>query len=147
MNRIATILLMLTALTLAACAAGGETTIPDAQLSVTANDITFTPDRLEAQVGQRVTLTLHNEAAIEHDFSIMDIPTTGEVTAGEADHDAGGHDMSDMEVQPDVHVAAPPGESASVEFIPAEPGEYEYVCTVTGHKEAGMTGILTVSAP
>lgn len=36
------------------------------------------------------------------------------------------------------------GESGSV-TINAPAGEYEYYCSVPGHKEAGMVGTLTVS--
>ena len=39
------------------------------------------------------------------------------------------------------------GDSLNVEFTPSTPGEYEFFCTVAGHKEAGMVGTLIVTAP
>ena len=45
----------------------------------------------------------------------------------------------------DLALTAPPGGgSGTLEFTPTEPGEYEYYCTVPGHKEAGMLGTLVV---
>ena len=95
-------------------------------------------------VGQPVKVTLQNEGVLEHDFSIMEIPHTGEVMAEEMHEEEGDHDMSSMEMDPEVHVAAGTGSNHSVEFTPSEAGEYEYFCTVEGHKEAGMVGTLVV---
>ncbi len=147
MNRIAFALLSLLALALAACSSAEPTPIPAADLSLTATDIAYDTNRLEALVGQRMTVTLNNEGALTHDFSIMQMPHTGEVAAHEADEVMADHDMSNMEVEPEIHVASPPGGANSVEFIPSEAGEYEFFCTVPGHKEAGMTGTLVVTAP
>jgi uncharacterized cupredoxin-like copper-binding protein len=135
----------LLALALAACGSG-ESTPPEADLSLTATDIAYDTLRLEAQVGQKVTVTLNNEGALVHDFSIMEMPHTGEVVAGHTDEETAGHDMGDTE-DPEVHVASPAGGSNTVEFTPAEAGEYEYFCTVPGHREAGMSGTLVVTAP
>ena len=46
-----------------------------------------------------------------------------------------------------VHVAAATGHVGNVTFTPTEAGEYEYYCTVAGHKVSGMVGKLTVVAP
>lgn len=46
-----------------------------------------------------------------------------------------------------LHVHTGSGEQASVTFTPTEPGTYEFYCTVPGHREAGMIGQLTVTAP
>lgn len=75
----------------------------------------------------------------------MEIPHDGEVSEGEAE--MAGHDMGNMDDQPEIHVAAPIGENNTIEFTPSEPGEYEFLCTVSGHKEAGMVGTLIVKAP
>lgn len=45
---------------------------------------------------------------------------------------------------PDVHVAAGAGAMEQVQFTPEEAGQYEISCTIPGHKESGMHGILTV---
>lgn len=82
-----------------------------------------------------------NEGALEHDFSIMEIHVED---MGEVDEEEMEHDMGDMDMQPDLHFSAPAGETRSITFTPTEAGTYEFVCTVPGHKEAGMTGTLIV---
>jgi uncharacterized cupredoxin-like copper-binding protein len=39
------------------------------------------------------------------------------------------------------------GQAGTLEFTPTKPGTYEFICTVPGHKEAGMVGALIVKAP
>ncbi|MBE2222128.1 MAG: cupredoxin domain-containing protein [Anaerolineae bacterium] len=143
MKQVIFILLMATAVLLTACGAKTETTNTKAELSLTATDIAFDTNRLEVKAGEQVHVTLHNEGVLEHDFSIMKMPHTGDVMAEESEHGMG-HDMSSMSMEPEIHVAAPTGESLSVEFTPSTPGEYEFFCTVAGHKEAGMVGTLVV---
>ena len=58
-----------------------------------------------------------------------------------------GHDMGGLSEEPELHMAAAGGQSATLEFTPSKPGTYEFWCTVSGHKEAGMNGTLVVQAP
>lgn len=37
-----------------------------------------------------------------------------------------------------------PGGSAKVEFLPSQKGRFPFACTIEGHREAGMHGILEV---
>lgn len=147
MNRFAFFCLTLLAAALAACGSAGPTPVPVTELSLTAMDIAYDLTRFEVTAGQPVKLTLHNQGALEHDFSILEMPHLGDVLADEAAGDMAGHDMSAMAVDPEIHVASPVGESLSVSFTPSTPGEYEFFCTVAGHKEAGMVGVLVVKAP
>lgn len=144
MKRLAFVLLMALATVLAACGGTEPEGMPAVELSLTATDIAYDVNRLEVMAGQRVKLTLHNTGALEHDFSIMEMPHTGEVMAEEMEDAAHGHEMT---LDPEVHVAAPIGDSRRLEFTPSTPGEYEFFCTVEGHKEAGMVGTLVVTAP
>lgn len=145
MKRLVVILLMGLAAALAAC--GADEPASTAELSVTATDLAYGATRLEVMARQPVKLTLHNEGALEHDFSIMEMPHTGEVMVEEMESEMAGHDMGQMTTDPEIHVAAPVGGSSIVEFTPSTPGEYEFFCTVAGHKEAGMVGTLVVTAP
>ena len=145
MKRLAGFLVVLILLTLAACGSAEPTSPPTLSLSLLATDIAYDQDRLEVMAGQPVTIMLNNEGVLEHDFSIMEIPHMGEVM--EEMEEEMGHDMSAMAMDPEVHVAAPIGGRSSVEFTPSTPGEYEFFCTVAGHKEAGMKGTLVVQAP
>jgi len=38
-----------------------------------------------------------------------------------------------------------PGQSATLKVTFAKPGKYSYICTVEGHQESGMIGVLTVT--
>jgi len=38
-----------------------------------------------------------------------------------------------------------PGQSATLSVKFATPGKYTFICTVEGHQEAGMIGVLTVT--
>lgn len=149
MKKVALCLLVVVTAILTACSATAKPSLaPRAEFILKATDIAFDSTRLEVQAGQSVKVTLHNEGALEHDFSIMEIPYTGEVIGGDkvvAGHDEGhGHEGAES----DIHVAAMPmGGRDTIEFTPSEPGEYEFVCTVAGHREAGMVGILVVRAP
>lgn len=133
---------------LAACrnnASPADTAQPTKVLTITATDIAYDTPVIEMKAGQLLRLTLQNDGALEHDFSFMEMPLAGEVTGGGMD--MAGHDMSNMEEEPDVHVSAMPGESNTISFTPSRPGVYEYYCTVAGHREAGMSGTLNVAEP
>jgi len=144
-KRLVTVLFFGVMILLAACSAAEPEELSTAEFSLTATDLAFSPNRLEVVTGQPVKITLTNEGALEHDFSIMEMPHVGEI---HADNDMGGemmgHDMSSMEELPEIHMAAAPGGSSTIEFTPSTTGEYEFYCTVAGHKEAGMAGMLVV---
>lgn len=146
MKKLTFVLLLVLATVLAACGSAEPTPMPMVEISLTATDIAYDTNRFEVLAGQPVKLTLYNEGALEHDFSIMEMPHTGEVMAEEMADEMAGHDMSNVNVEPEIHTAAPIGGSSSIEFVPSEPGEYEFGCTVAGHKEAGMVGTLVVKA-
>jgi uncharacterized cupredoxin-like copper-binding protein len=132
---------------LMACSSADPAPAPITEITLVATDIAYDTNRLEVVAGQPVRITMRNEGALEHDFSIMELPHTGEVMAEEAEGDMDGHDMDHMDIEPEIHVAPPLGEERSIEFTPTTPGEYDYFCTVNGHKEAGMVGTLVVTAP
>ena len=144
---IVVVVLLATAGVLAACSSAETDAVPTAEFTLTATDIAYDVNRLEVVAGQPVRVTLRNNGALEHDFSIMEMPHTGDVLAEEAEGGMAGHDMSNMSMDPEIHVASPMGDSLSVEFTPTTPGEYEFFCTAAGHKEAGMVGTLIVTAP
>lgn len=146
------LIVVLLSLTLAAC--GGAPTessaIETAEVTIAATDIAYGTNELTVSAGQPVKVSLQNDGALVHDFSISVVPVSGKVVAEEGmgdDHSMmEGHDMTMEEhgEAPAVHVAAAPGTIGTVTFTPSTPGTYEYYCTVEGHKEAGMAGTLVV---
>lgn len=77
------------------------------------------PD-LEANVGDTVRVTIVNGAPVLHDFKIDEFGAySGELLEAE--------------------------QSAVVEFVVDQPGEFEYYCSIPGHREIGMKGLLRVT--
>ena len=134
------LMLGLLVILVAACGGGREETVTN--VSLVATDIAYDVARLEVSANKAVHLTLENSGALEHDFTIREIGVRDvHTTEGEADDHAMSEDVHEL----DLHVAAPPGGgSGTLEFTPTEPGEYEFYCTVPGHREAGMRGTLVV---
>jgi uncharacterized cupredoxin-like copper-binding protein len=81
-------------------------------------DIRFDPATLEIPAGQDVVVRVENTGAALHDFVVPEL---------------------------DIAVELAPGESADV-VINAPAGRYTILCSVPGHKEAGMVATLLVKA-
>ena len=110
---------MLAALIAAGIVAGacgpGRPGLPEARVVLT--DFSFAPKAVEIPAGRKVEFKLTNSGRVEHDITADGI---------------GFH----------VHVMA--GERLAMEAGPFEPGEYDFFCSVVGHREAGMIGKLVV---
>ena len=86
-------------------------------LSVTASEFKFDPATLTASADTDVTIQVVNNGTIEHDFTIDEAS---------------------------VKIAVPATETGTATVsLPA--GTYTFYCSVPGHKEAGMSGTLTVA--
>ncbi len=110
---------------------------------MTANEFAYAPTTLEVTSGQPVEITLKNTGTVEHDFSTSEIELSGSPTStGEMQS---GHMMGGMGDQPKLHVAAAAGGQGTLSFTPTRPGQYQFYCTVAGHKDTGMTGMLSVT--
>ena len=101
---------------------GAAVVDPDAPVvHLFAIEFGYTPGDFEVEAGHAFTIMLHNEGLLEHDVTI------------ESEEGQGG-----------IHLQ--PGEDGMATFELHEPGTYTYYCTVPGHRDAGMTGTLTVVA-
>ncbi len=96
-----------------AASGGGEAAAPG--LTLEAVDIAFKPTELTVKADTPTTLTITNNGAAEHDFSIDELG---------------------------IAVNLPAGATETVE-INAPAGTYQFYCNIPGHKEAGMVGTLT----
>jgi FtsP/CotA-like multicopper oxidase with cupredoxin domain len=128
---------------------GHEAAAPStAELTITAQDLKFTPTTLSATVGQLVRLTFVNDGAIEHDWYTEGMPVSGltpvEQAPGFTTRMADLWDTAAGAGNP--YAGAGPGEQMVVEFTPTEAGEFEFICAVPGHAQAGMVGTFTVTA-
>jgi uncharacterized cupredoxin-like copper-binding protein len=155
------------AFTLAACG-GDDDDSPDdgiRQITVAASaELRFAPDEITVHAGEPVRLVVENtDEATLHDITFTNMPATDVHTEGGVEHEMDngeatevGHDGEEAEggheevgakgKEAAVHVAVDPGETATVAFTPDQPGEYEFLCTVGGHADAGMVGTIIVEA-
>ena len=104
-------------------------------LDVEMRDIAFSATELTAAAGD-VEIALHNAGAIQHDFTIDEIEAEASVEGDTTEASSG---------EFDVHVVLEGDQSATLKLSGVPAGEYDFYCSVPGHKEAGMTGKLTVS--
>lgn len=98
-------------LAMALTACGGAAASVD--LEITATDITWDRNELTAVAGQTVHLTIHNDGALAHNFTLAD--------AG-------------------VNMDVAPGSSQTVSFTAPAAGTYPFLCDEPGHEKAGMVG-------
>ncbi len=97
---------------------GGEATGGEHQ--IVATDNAFDTDAITAKPGDTIVLT--NDGFAQHDIVVEDLGLDSGM--------ANGGDTVTITIPED-----------------AAPGEYEFHCSVPGHKESGMTGTLTIEAP
>lgn len=117
---------------LAGCTGGSKSSGPVETIDLTANAMAFGSKEITIEKGKAYKLVFKNDDSVEHDFSVKKIPVK---LTKKDDH---GHGSADL------HVHADGGKTESVEFTATEAGSYEFICTVAGHKDAGMTGKLIV---
>ncbi|MBI3969920.1 MAG: cupredoxin domain-containing protein [Chloroflexi bacterium] len=102
-----------------AAAAGGTARLAgDGSLTVTAKEMEFNVTTIEVARGAKVAITFQNAGRIPHNLTIAGLNLATATIEG--------------------------GQQAKLEFTADRPGEYEFFCSVTGHKEAGMVGKLIV---
>src|SRR5262245_33163336 len=85
------------------------------RLEVTAYEMSYEPDAIAVAAGE-VEVVLHNGGTVLHDLRIEDQPFVIEALAGQT----------------------------STSQVTLEPGRYQLFCSIPGHREAGMTGVLEV---
>jgi uncharacterized cupredoxin-like copper-binding protein len=101
-------------LVLAGCGGGGSARTVKVTMGP---GMTFNPAQLSAAPGETLLVEVINADAEQHDFAV---PFLGE------------------------KLLLKPGYSGSVKLKPTKAGTFEIVCTLPGHREAGMVGALVV---
>lgn len=126
MNRDAVLLAVAVGLAvpLAGCLGGAPSEeSPDDEFNVEGTEWALEPADLTVPAGENVTVVYENAGDAAHNWAV---DLDGD---GEPDH------RTDT-IQP--------GETANLTFAVDEPGEYAVFCNVSGHRDAGMEGTLTV---
>jgi uncharacterized cupredoxin-like copper-binding protein len=116
---------------LGACGGGG----PSTSIHVTMTDFAFTPNTFTVPAGAQITFAAANNGAVQHDFIIMK-------RGYQVDNQFTDADQANVYWQK-LQIGA--GDSVTDSFTaPSEPGEYQIVCGITGHFQAGMVAKLIV---
>ena len=119
-------------LVLTACGGSGT---PSKVINVTITDFAYSPNSFTVHAGDQISFTAQNNGSNVHDFVIMKLGK-----------DISGH-FTDAD-RPNIYWGKEniaPGTSVTDSFTaPAEPGQYQIVCAIAGHFEAGMVAKLIV---
>jgi FtsP/CotA-like multicopper oxidase with cupredoxin domain len=98
----------------------------------TADNITSPGPTLSLKSGQTYTMTVHNVATdLAHSWEIV---TTKAISSSPL-----------FGAGIDINTYIQPGQSGSVTFTPNQTGSFYYVCTVPGHIQLGMWGIVEIT--
>jgi len=119
---------------------------------VASDDMKWTVSKITAKPGESLRIKLTSKGvipkvAMAHNFVLLAGGTNPQkfIDAGAADR---GTDFIAPSMKAQVLAAsrfAGPGETVWLNFkAPAKPGSYTYLCTFSGHFQAGMKGLLVV---
>jgi uncharacterized cupredoxin-like copper-binding protein len=108
-----------------------KTPINSNSVSIVTSGLNYYPNQITIEKSETVELQLINNDDMAHDLEIRDIPHYNHAT--------------EKSNNPMIHVHAEPRSVAALPFTPLKEGTYEYYCTIPGHKEGGMAGILVVN--
>ena len=116
------------------------------EITVTAKDLSFTPTELKAQLNQPVRLTFVNAGAIEHDWSVTDLPVTNFKVVSKPDTLSAhiSDQLSQSAAKGIAYAGAAAGQQMVVEFTPTKAGDFMMMCTIPGHADAGMHGTVEI---
>ena len=87
------------------------------EVTVEAGDLWFDARELVIPANGETTITLDNRGFVVHNLAVDDL---------------------------ELLVVAPRGRSEKVTIVDPAPGTYEFYCSISGHRQAGMVGTLTV---
>lgn len=89
------------------------------EFTLDGDNFSFTPNTIEVNQGDMVSVTLRNTDTMPHDFKIDELGVTTSILQ--------------------------PGESQTITFTADTVGEFEFYCSVGNHRAMGMVGTLTVN--
>lgn len=102
-----------------------------------ADNMRFSPDRLEVKQGETVRFSVKNDGKIMHEMVIGTKKVLDEHAALMAKFPNMEHDEPYM-----THVA--PGKTGELVWTFNRPGEFDFACLIAGHYQAGMVGKIVV---
>jgi plastocyanin len=109
---------------------GGEAST---SIDATASEFQFEPDAWTVPTGEEFSIDFENAGAVEHEWAVIKL---GEDIGSE---DEFAEDKVLFEVE-----AVPAGDSTTESFTVDEAGDYQVICALETHFDAGMEGTLKV---
>ena len=108
------------------------------RITVEMSELKYEPMRLSVTAGRPVEVTVRNVGTTDHDFVVAGLRAKDfkRVTAGHGGHGGGADEIVGH---------AKPKQTVTVRFTPLQTGDFEIFCSLPGHKEGGMVGVLTVA--
>jgi len=104
-------------------------------LRIEMREFAFLPATVVVTAGRPTRLLLVNRGQIAHQFEadyLRTLPVT--IVTVTAHVESPGLDVVRLE----------PEGTATLEFLPRQKGRFTFACTIEGHREAGMRGVLEV---
>lgn len=113
----------------------GSAATPPSPIRVVMREFAFRPTVIRLAAGVPATLELINEGQLAHQFGS---PVLRRAAATVWDDDL--HvEATDVEI-----VRLQPGHRARLSFVPRTRGRFRFTCSIEGHAEAGMAGVVDV---
>ncbi len=135
MKKILTLMAVFVILGLALAACGGGSGAAT-EFTIIMTEFQFDPSQITVPAGASITVNLDNQGTLDHNWVVLESGYRVQTSFTEGDQD---HVFFE-------HQQTPAGQTVSVSFnAPSQPGDYQIVCSVPGHFESGMEGILTVA--
>jgi uncharacterized cupredoxin-like copper-binding protein len=118
---------------LSACSGGAST-----EISADMTDFQFSPTEWTVPAGEEITIELTNDGSVEHEFVILQsgVTISDETALPETEEEL----LADFVYWEDE---VEPGETKTATFTAPPAGEYQVICAIEGHFDAGMEGTLT----
>lgn len=119
-------------LLLSACSSG-----PSTEISASMEDFQFSPTEWTVAAGEEIAVELTNDGSVEHEWVILQsgVNISSESELPETEEEL----LADFVYWEDE---VEPGETKTVTFTAPPAGEYQIVCAIEGHFDAGMEGTL-----
>lgn len=99
----------------------------------------FSPERIEVRLGQTVRFNVRNAGNVMHEF-VIGTPKENQA------HAALMLKFPNMEHDEPYMAHVAPGKTGQIIWMFNRPGTFEFACLMAGHYQAGMAGMLVVSA-
>ena len=125
----------------AACSSSGSSGGASDSIDVTLDSFSFDGTSWEVHADEEISITMENVATIDHEWVIL---KPGVTIGSEADLPEAEEELLANFVYWEEEVAG--GDTKTFTFTAPPVGEYQVICAIPGHFEAGMEGTLSVAA-